>query len=787
MVFWVSFATFICGGRNAYAQNTNILEKDSILIDFLLNYTPKDTQNKHAFVLKFYNKGSVLGKFKGTKNRTNKIEIDTFVFFEPFTRDSLLHSTSLMRAELVNADTIAADTPVVKSTLILPIKKEGALSAMDTFDLFKALKRDKQFNITFTNETEWGNNFYNGLTNTQNPRIVNYVDVDTKILGIPISFGTTYTNFRTDNSLNVLDFRLSVDVLKFKNDLYNNKRINSKELSSLNYRKELNRIQTQQLDSQINQLELEVNNPYYVEQYQLNKKMEEMRKADTNTWNNKIDLNKRKQIQYDIDKYEKERARIEKLKQLRELQKKELLDLDNQINLEQSNLLSSKSLRDNLGKKSPALKKGFGWMYSLNRLDIGRIAPIYSELTLNGLSYLGINTSLNINRVELSATIGRLNNFASYLSNINSNLGGYVYGLKLNKKANNANRFISLLYLNPSNSSPGEQATLKYIVLGVGENRKISNAIHFLWEIAYSETDSSAKNRQSNNKLFQQFDPYALALQAGFNGNIGTKTTFEIGSKYTGFNFKNPANFNLRNDFLRNHLKITHQFKQNKMLLSYQIKYDVDNFTGIKAATTNIINNNVVYSYRINKQWKTITSINHTNVTNRLEGSQFPSQLYHFTSTFLNQSVIHNYKAKKAFFTHIFNTTYNQTTNNQSDTNNNYLHQSTFNSLVDLHQLKLKVNSTLGYQLSKSDPRSGYQAALDLVKDINIFQIGMGFSLRGNENLYNYKSVNSILTLRKGRIFFLMSAEYYLVEDILREQPVNQSGLILKTVLTIKI
>ena len=77
MVFWVSFATFICGGRNAYAQNTNVLEKESVLIDFLLNYTPKDTQNKHAFVLKFYNKGSVLGKFKGTKNRNNKIEIDT--------------------------------------------------------------------------------------------------------------------------------------------------------------------------------------------------------------------------------------------------------------------------------------------------------------------------------------------------------------------------------------------------------------------------------------------------------------------------------------------------------------------------------------------------------------------------------------------------------------------------------------------------------------------------------------------------------------------------------------
>ncbi|MES2726826.1 MAG: hypothetical protein V4643_06965 [Bacteroidota bacterium] len=760
----------------------NDIAVDSTLIQSLIKYIPKDSTTNHPYLIKFYTGNNLIARFVVLKINNRKISIDTVAYEEPYTQDSLLQNKTIQRAEVIGSVNFKADTPIIKTTIIMPkVADTLSSSKTDTFDLLKVLKAENKIGITYTNEVEYGNNFYYGLSNTVNPRVTNSITADAKLLGLPITIGTTYTNFRTDNSLNLTDFRVSMDILSFKNDLYNKNLVTSKRLEKLNADKLGTKAEIGNLDSNINGLESKLNNPYNIEKYKENKRLQELSKQDTNV----VGSIKLSQLKYQTEQYEAQQAQLEKLKKLRNLKKRELGNIDKNLINEKSNLLTGTSIRKNMRGNS-TVGKGFSLLYAINKLDIGRIAPIYSDFTLNGLTYLGINTQFNISNTEVSLTAGRLNNYASYLYHTSDDLGGYIYAGKITQKQVSGNTFLSVLYLNP-NTSNRERPNNRYLVLGVGGKEEVIENVHFSWELAYAESDSNNLTYQKSNQLFQRFDPYALAGGVGLVGDIDTKTKFEINSKYVGYDFKNPANYNLRNDFLRNSLKVSRLFNQSKIQVTYQLKYDADNFTSLKSSTTHIVNNNLLFSYRMHKQLKTIVSLNHTRVSNYFEGAQFGLKQYVFTSYMANITFIHTYKNKMVQGLNTVNLNFNRINNEAVYTSSNFLHQVSYTNLLDFYKKGFKVNSVAGYQAAQSDSVVTMNLSVEASKLWKSFEFGLGGLVKINNNLLSYKSITSRITYTKNRVRFMTGFEYYWLNNTFDAQGGINNGLILRTSLTIKI
>jgi hypothetical protein len=774
----ILFLIFLCITNKAECQIVDSIGIDSTLNKFILKYA--SIGQEKTIILKFYYLNAILAKAQVSKSKQIS-SVDSIYFYEPYTRDSLIYGKGIRRAEIIDNFNFGADTPVTKSSIIMPHydqKDSTKLLLKNSINDYKKQLFKNSINIVFTNEIEFGNNFYNGLNNKINPRVYNNVTINSTVIGIPINTSTNFTNLRNDNSLNFSDINLNIDVLKFKNELFNSNSITSKKLDQIKLNKNLTNIELQVLDSEINNLQNKVDNPFYLEKYQESKIKLEKLKLDTINSKN-IDPNQINQIKFDIEKYEKEKEKLDKLKELSKFKVKEINSFDKDILDEKIDILKSKNLRKNLNTDSKL--KGLNWLYSLNKFDFGRISPIYSDLTLNGLTYLGLNTQFNINKIEISLTGGRLNNYSSYLTNINSDLGGYLMASKISKATENSNKFISLLYYNPTEANNNEISN-KYLIVGLGSNEKIFDKVNLKWEVAYSETDSIRYIKAKETKLFSNFNPYAIAGNFSISSELDSRSKFELTSRYVGFDFKNPASFNLRNDFLRNSFKINRLFNEAKTNLTYTIKYDVDNFTGLKSATTSIVNQNGLVSHKITKFLKLNLNVNYTKV---ITNSSLSKNVFGFESKLVMLSLIHIQKRKKLIQSNIFNLNFNS---NESENNpSTSLYMATFNNSMDFFKSGFKVNSTFTTQSGTQDSTFGISLLMDLIKTYNKYDINIGANIKQNENIYSYKSAILGFSIKNKLLIFTSSFEYFVLKDIFGNNQINKNDLIFKTKIVIKI
>lgn len=775
----ILFFTLICLLKKANCQIVDSVGFDSSLNKFILKYVPNSSAKKNI-TLKFYYLNSILAKVK-VSNSKQISGVDSIFFYEPYTKDSLINGKAIRRVEIIDNSNFELDTPIIKSSIIIPNteqKDATILLISDSLNQYKKQLFKNTINIVFTNEIEFGNNFYNGLNNRVNPRIYNNVAINSTVIGIPVNISTNFTNLRNDNSLNFSDINLNIDVLKFKNDLFNSNSITSKKLDQIKLNKNLSKIELQVLDSEINNLQNKIDNPYYLEKYQASKNKLEKLKLDTINGKN-ADSIQFSQIKFDIEKYEKEKEKLNKLKELSNYKLKEISSFDKDILEEKTDILKSKNLRKNINSNNKL--KGFNWLYTLDKFDAGRISPIYSELTLNGLTYLGLNTQFKINKTEFSITGGRLNNFSNYLTNINNDLGGYIMAGKFAKSEENSNKFISLLYYSPTNPVNSELSN-KYLILGLGSNEKIFDKVILKWEVAYSETDSVRNIKTTETKLFSNFNPYAIAGNFSISSELDSKSKFELTSKYVGFDFKNPASFNLRNDFLRSNFKINRLFNSSKTNFTYSIKYDVDNFTGLKTATTNVINQNGLASHKITKFLKFNLNVNYTKVTTN---SSLSKNVFRFESKLVSLSLIHIQKRKKLIQSNIFNLNFNS---NEGDNNpTNTLIMASLNNTVDFYKSGFKVNSTFTTQRGSQDSTIGISVLMDLIKTYDKFDVNIGANIKQNENLYSYKSAILGFSVKNKLLIFSSSLEYFILKDKFENQEIRKNDLIIKTRIVVKI
>lgn len=775
----ILFFTLICFLKKANCQIVNSIGFDSSLNKFILKYVPNSSAKKNI-TLKFYYLNSILAKVKVSNSKQISC-VDSIFFYEPYTKDSLINGKAIRRVEIIDNSNFELDTPIIKSSIIIPNTEQKDVTILlisDSLNQYKKQLFKNTINIVFTNEIEFGNNFYNGLNNRVNPRIYNNVAINSTVIGIPVNISTNFTNLRNDNSLNFSDINLNIDVLKFKNDLFNSNSITSKKLDQIKLNKNLSKIELQVLDSEINNLQNKIDNPYYLEKYQASKNKLEKLKLDTINGKN-ADSIQFSQIKFDIEKYEKEKEKLNKLKELSNYKLKEISSFDKDILEEKTDILKSKNLRKNINSNNKL--KGFNWLYTLDKFDAGRISPIYSELTLNGLTYLGLNTQFKINKTEFSITGGRLNNFSNYLTNINNDLGGYIMAGKFAKSEENSNKFISLLYYNPTNPVNSELSN-KYLILGLGSNEKIFDKVILKWEVAYSETDSVRNIKTTETKLFSNFNPYAIAGNFSISSELDSKSKFELTSKYVGFDFKNPASFNLRNDFLRSNFKINRLFNSSKTNLTYSIKYDVDNFTGLKTATTNVINQNGLASHKITKFLKLNLNVNYTKVTTN---SSLSKNVFRFESKLVSLSLIHIQKRKKLIQSNIFNLNFNS---NEGDNNpTNTLIMASLNNTVDFYKSGFKVNSTFITQKGSQDSTIGISVLMDLIKTYDKFDVNIGANIKQNENLYSYKSAILGFSVKNKLLIFSSSLEYFILKDKFENQEIRKNDLIIKTRIVVKI
>jgi hypothetical protein len=299
-------------------------------------------------------------------------------------------------------------------------------------------------------------------------------------------------------------------------------------------------------------------------------------------------------------------------------------------------------------------------------------------------------------------------------------------------------------------------------VIGLGGNNQIYNNLSFDWELAYAETDSSNRYNLGENKLFQKFNPYAIAANIILKGNIDSKTQFELISRYTGFDFKNPASFNLRNDFLRNSLKVSRSFPKRKLQITYQLKYDVDNFTKLKLASTSIWNNNLLFNFKLSKTYKLIINLNHTKLNNQIE-NQTNSTNYQFINSLANINIINSYSTKKITSTSTLN--YN-IIRSESYNFNSLLQQGSISNTLQHIQSKINLNSILGCQMSNTDTSFGMNLSAILSRSFGRVELSIGTNYKQLQTNYSYQSINTGISYQAKKLFKMsITAEYYRLHD----------------------
>ncbi len=182
----ILFLILLCKTNKAECQIVDSIGIDSTLNKFILRYA--SIGQEKTITLKFYYLNAILAKAQVSKSKQIS-SIDSVYFFEPYTRDSLIYGKGIRRVEIIDNFNFETDTPVTKSSIIMPYydqKDSTKLSIKNSLNDYKKQLFKNSINIVFTNEIEFGNNFYNGLNNKINPWIYNNVTINSTVIGIPI-------------------------------------------------------------------------------------------------------------------------------------------------------------------------------------------------------------------------------------------------------------------------------------------------------------------------------------------------------------------------------------------------------------------------------------------------------------------------------------------------------------------------------------------------------------------------------------------------------------------------
>jgi hypothetical protein len=737
------FSLLLISSFKGYCQEVKI---DSSLI-FLKSFIKKnlpasnDTIPK-SYIYVTYNNLTEISRIKVSIIKSKRtIQIDSLNFKYPYNIDSLINGHFIRKLIVVNSDTISDNTPIVKISIIKPdlFKLNKNLPSIDSISFKKILSPLKNFGVQINNDFSYNNNFYAGQRNSINPRYSSSISINSTFLEIPYSFSNTYSNLRNDNNYNFQDFKFSLDISKFKQNV-NAEQINSDTyLSKLRFEKEDIKNSIHTSDSELVKLQNEIDDPYIGEKIKQNeKRYEKLSRLDTLNAENKMQLDNIKSTKESIrEKNDKiKKIKLDKAKYLKQLKNFELEEFDYK-----QKLLSKKEVKKALTNKNKYVGI-YNLLFNVEKFDIGKIAPRYSELSINGLTYNGVNAQSNIGKVNVFLTSGFINNkFNLNRLNENSIIGSKFQYLELT-----GNTYFTFLYINSTDRLNLVTKSKNYLITSIGGENFLNKDISLNWELAYSDNDTSygVENKFKDKKVwFNTFNPENIAVNFGLQGKLFKNLAFELSSKYAGYGHINPANVNLRNDYLRNMLKLSKVFFRSKLSLTYTAKLDLDNFSNYKPSTTKNIYNSINSGISLSKNLK-LNILYANNFLLTTYSIQNRIEQFKLNTDILNISLIHNRfnKSKTILYNSVLMNSYIKSSNfNENVIKDELVNSLTLNNNINLMKRDLSISTVLNFLKGSVDTANFYSIEQSISKLHNNLKLTFGENYKFSSDLYEYKSI----------------------------------------------
>ena len=346
--------------------------------------------------------------------------------------------------------------------------------------------------FSFNGEIQTGNDVYDS-SNFPNATYSQFSQAKVTLLGLPINLSHLYSNQRTPNSLNWQSVTLQVDIDRLiKRNHLKQEILDNQEF--LDNERHLNAFDdSKHLDSLKLQLEERLQSPAYKRDFEMSlKELERISQIDSS-----------KQDEF-------YKSRVLELNNKRNKWRNDSIELSRYTSLieDQRRLANKYQLKGRIAELLEPQKRNSNLInkYSIQQLkikpsviQIGKVIPFWSEISLNSLTIFGSNLKLESKSNAIQFSLGGLNFYPFRPGQINGNF----LGIRPERKFLNGKVFLNGFILKMNNV---EQPNSNYIGYGAGIDQKISRKLTIYGEFFFIESDSTksfktiSKNENKSEK-----------------------------------------------------------------------------------------------------------------------------------------------------------------------------------------------------------------------------------------------------------------------------------------------
>lgn len=424
----------------------------------------------------------------------------------------------------------------------------------------------------------------------QLPRHVFYQEISwsNKVFGLPLRLDFYQSNARSDAGATLSDLRLSFDLPAFKNELIAKEKLTNLKFNDLNEKLFEKEVEFKIQDSLRNELARIVLDPGVAldlnEQTKLLQKFNTLDTLDANQQamraasQQKLDkiLAKQKSLDSLTQRVNETKASIEKIKGEQER-------------------ISSK-VEETYGETKSNFNRFTGWRRflrtSVTALEIGKLMPFFSELSMNAATLTGLYTELNAGKWKFKLANGLLDNkFNPWLKN-NQQLiqtqfaystPNSTYSLNLGHRYHQLNTF-------------GAGAPL----LTFSSTQTFSSVmLEFEWAYNFKDSNSNSISLYTNQKTVFQKSAGMLRIHWALTNNLSSETR----GSFWGLGFVNPLISQPRRDLLRLEQKLKYSFPQVRATFQFYAKNETNNLSKLSILNSSFWHWQFSATKKIGKSW----------------------------------------------------------------------------------------------------------------------------------------------------------------------------------------
>jgi hypothetical protein len=470
-----------------------------------------------------------------------------------------------------------------------------------------------------------------GSQEIPNPNILHELSFKNKIYGLPFQIDYFYSNARVDPGFNIRDIQFSVDFNEFKKELLNKQQFTNIQLQDYKSQVEMKSLQFKIQDSLLNQLNTEINDPSfdldYSEQLKIIDKYNSIDSLDDSQKAMKLSAMNR------IEKLKKKSEIKDSLVKSIEATKADIKQIQNKIEKTKAETEQKIGYYKNEFNRFSGFHKRL--ISSINNFQIGKVNPIFSDLSINSVTVYGIDFGLDLNKWKLKFTGGQIDpNLNPWIQKKQN-----VLFSQLEKTTSNGSVFFNL----------GSTFVSKYFskpqsaIVGVGFQQNWSS-IALYGEYALSLLDSFNPEKRLNNldKDFLHKQAFKLKLNWQLAKNFNSETQVS----FWGLGYSNSLIMQPRRDLLRLEQKFKYSFEKIRSSLGLNLKLESSNISKRSVLSVNSIFRQIIWSSKIGKNWQLKLDYLDINMNLNSDNEDFFKSMNSKTQVFTGVVTRTKYKTK---------------------------------------------------------------------------------------------------------------------------------------------